>query len=67
MNQIVLVVPKNELERCQHNIVDRYGLDKVTEIVAGGEERIDSVKEGLKAVDPAMEFIAVHDGGAASD
>ncbi|RQD67007.1 MAG: 2-C-methyl-D-erythritol 4-phosphate cytidylyltransferase [Tindallia sp. MSAO_Bac2] len=62
VREIILVVPPGDLEWCQKNIVSRFGLSKVTRIVAGGKERIDSVREGLNAVDPQTDYIAVHDG-----
>jgi 2-C-methyl-D-erythritol 4-phosphate cytidylyltransferase len=34
---------------------------KVTQIVAGGAERSDSVRAGLEHVDPKLDFVAVHD------
>ncbi len=62
VSRIILVAPANELERCRHQIVDAYHLHKVTRIVAGGEERADSVKAGLKALGSGEDYIAVHDG-----
>ena len=62
VSQIILVAPANELERCRNQIVDLYHLDKVTRIVAGGKERTDSVKAGLKALNSGGDYIAVHDG-----
>ena len=38
-----------------------YGINKLTAVVSGGETRAASVLEGLKAVDPATEVVAVHD------
>ncbi len=38
------------------------GLNKVTQIIPGGAERHLSVHAGLKALDPACEIVAVHDG-----
>src|SRR3954452_12424031 len=34
---------------------------KVKQIVAGGDERSDSVRLGLEQVDPKSDYIAVHD------
>src|SRR5438105_2867927 len=34
---------------------------KVKQIIAGGAERSDSVRAGLKHVDPKSDFVAVHD------
>jgi len=36
--------------------------DKVRAVVAGGEDRAQSVRAGLQALDPKMKLVAVHDG-----
>ncbi len=38
------------------------GLDKITQIIAGGAERHFSVHAGLQALNPACDIVAVHDG-----
>ena len=43
------------------DIVDRFGLKKVSKVVNGGEKRQDSVYEGLKAAANLHEIVAVHD------
>lgn len=35
---------------------------KPCRVVTGGKERFDSVKAGLKALDPSCDYVAVHDG-----
>jgi 2-C-methyl-D-erythritol 4-phosphate cytidylyltransferase len=58
VKKIIVVVPKNAL--C--DLSKKYkGLKKVV-WAAGGKERYDSVKEGLKLIDKKTDFIAVHDG-----
>ncbi len=42
-------------------IVKQYGLTKVTEVVAGGDTRAQSVKNGLKNATDS-EIVAIHDG-----
>lgn len=37
------------------------GFDKVRHIVPGGTHRQDSVREGLKHISPAADFVSVHD------
>ena len=49
IDEILLVTGKDQIEYCIKNVVERYGFSKVVKIVAGGEQRYDSVYEGLKA------------------
>ncbi len=58
---IILVTGENEESYCRTEIVERYGLKKVTEIVAGGRERYHSVFEGLKAA-AGSDYVLIHDG-----
>lgn len=60
VERIVLVTGKDEINYCQEQIVDKYGFSKVTDIVAGGAERYDSVEEGLKRI--ADGIVLIHDG-----
>lgn len=58
VGQIVLVVPKHH--PCDiTNLKRRY--PKLTDIVRGGRQRMDSVRAGLKAVVPAARLVLVHD------
>jgi 2-C-methyl-D-erythritol 4-phosphate cytidylyltransferase len=47
---IVLVVRREDISYCIHEIVDRFHLSKVKEVVAGGRRRQDSVREGIESV-----------------
>ena len=60
VDEIILVSGANDIEYCRKEIVERYGLSKVTRIVAGGKERYDSVYEGLCVTD--AEYVLIHDG-----
>jgi len=53
VGQIVLAVPEDDLERAKNLGVT---------VVAGGEERGDSVKNGLKAVAFDTDIVMIHDG-----
>lgn len=61
VEEIVLVADKDSLEYCRSEIVNKYGLSKVTSIVPGGAERYDSVFEGLQAIQGA-DYVLIHDG-----
>lgn len=60
IDEIILVLPKDEIEYCRINILDKYSL-KVDKIVEGGKERQDSVYNGLKAIDNCS-IVLIHDG-----
>lgn len=60
INRIVLVTSAEDVEYCKKNIVEKYGFEKVTNIVAGGKERYHSVYEGLKAA--KCDYVFIHDG-----
>lgn len=59
VDDIILVT--NEEEYCRKELIQRYNLSKVTSIVAGGEQRYDSVCEGLKAAG-GCGYVMIHDG-----
>ncbi len=61
IDSIILVVPLPDIEFCREEIVKKYGFRKVLEVVAGGAERQDSVRNGLKRASDAG-IILVHDG-----
>ena len=60
IDEVVLVVGKNQVEYCFSEIVLKYGFDKVKTVVEGGAERYHSVWNGLQEVDDGYVFI--HDG-----
>lgn len=62
VSAIVLVVPKEDVASVQKQIVEKYGLTKVMAVVAGGRERQDSVRNGLRAVPETCDVVIVHDG-----
>lgn len=60
VDEVILVTAQDEIEYCKREIVERYGLKKVTKIVAGGKERYHSVANGLEAAD--CDYVFIHDG-----
>ena len=60
-DRIVLVTGKEWIGYCEEEIVRKYGLSKVKTITEGGENRYDSVYNGLKAC-ADTEFVMIHDG-----
>jgi len=61
ISDIVLVVPQDDLSFIREQIVEKYGLTKVTAVVVGGRERQDSVRNGLAAISSACDIVVVHD------
>jgi len=61
VHQIVLVVRDGQQDSFQ-NLAQNVRLAKPFKIVPGGKERQDSVFNGLNALDPATELVAIHDG-----
>ncbi len=62
IREIILSVPENDREYCWDEIVRPFGLRKVTQVVAGGQRRQDSVFNGLLAISDPPEMVLVHDG-----
>ncbi len=60
VDQIILVTGESDIEFCKNQIVDKYCFTKVTDVVAGGKERYQSVENGLKKV--KGEIVLIHDG-----
>ncbi|MGL5649465.1 MAG: 2-C-methyl-D-erythritol 4-phosphate cytidylyltransferase [Clostridium sp.] len=60
IDEIIVVVPEDEIDYCRQEIVDKYDL-KVDSIVVGGKERQDSVLNGLEAV-KEKDIVLIHDG-----
>jgi 2-C-methyl-D-erythritol 4-phosphate cytidylyltransferase len=58
----IIVVARPGLESALAELAGRFGLRKPHRIVAGGAERQDSVWNGLEAVAPGTELVAVQDG-----
>ncbi len=61
ISEIVLAVPESDRHSCQADIVSRYELTKVSQVVAGGARRQDSVRHALQAVGGDLEVALVHD------
>ena len=59
---IVVVVPPRYEEICQREIVERYRVPKVFQIVSGGQTRQESVYRGFRVLAPDTEWVLIHDG-----
>ncbi len=63
VDEVILVVTPGDEDYVKNEIVDRFGFKKVTQIVAGGAERYDSVQNGIEKA--GGEFVLIHDGARA--
>lgn len=62
IREIILSVPEHDREYCWREIVKPFELEKVTHIVAGGQRRQDSVRNGLFAISDPPDLVLIHDG-----
>lgn len=60
--EIIPILQERDMEICLESIVERYGFYKIKRIAPGGNERQDSVYNGLKLVDPRSDLVLIHDG-----
>jgi len=62
VEQIVLAVPAEWLERVEAEIIKAYGLKKVSRLVPGGASRQESVARAIAALEDWQGMVLVHDG-----
>jgi len=64
VDRIILLVPREDVAFAETEIVDRYGLSGVRHVLPGGEERQDSVRNGISALGPVASddgIVLIHD------
>ena len=61
IDEIVLVI-REGMQKTFENLAAQYKLNKPFRLVVGGVERQDSVWNGLEAVKPGTEIVAIQDG-----
>ncbi len=59
VDEVVLVTSQEEY--CRKEIIEKYRLTKVTEVIPGGKERYQSVYRGLQAAEKTG-YVLIHDG-----
>jgi 2-C-methyl-D-erythritol 4-phosphate cytidylyltransferase len=60
VDEIIVVLPADEVSAFQ-SLAKQLGVEKLSQVIAGGETRAQSVQRGL-AVISAADLVAVHDG-----
>lgn len=61
IDEIILVAAKDEIDYCKNEIVNKYSISKVTKVIEGGEERYNSVYNGLISLENC-DIVLIHDG-----
>ncbi len=61
IDEIILALPPDDIVSVRQELIEKYGLTKVTAVVAGGEERQDSIKNCLEAIRGECDFVVIHD------
>ncbi len=62
VDEIILVVNRQDIVYCRQNILDEYSFSKVKALVSGGKSRQESVFNGLIEVDAKCGVVLIHDG-----
>jgi len=62
ISEIILVVDEKSIEKCKREIIEKYDFKKIKEVIVGGEERQDSVYNGLKKVTKDCDMVLIQDG-----
>lgn len=59
---VYVIVPQDQMEMVQRDIIEKYRFKKVLKVVRGGKTRQQSVYNGLKAIRSDCAIVVVHDG-----
>jgi len=62
IDEIIVVAPPGDVDYTRVEIVEKYEVLKVSEIVGGGVTRQESILNGLKHVSKNTDLLLVHDG-----
>jgi 2-C-methyl-D-erythritol 4-phosphate cytidylyltransferase len=58
----VLVLPSELADRAKLDVVDRFGLDEIDRVVAGGPDRRSALRAGLDALPEDVDVVIVQEG-----
>lgn len=61
ISEIVVAAKEDEIP-LYHNFAVKYGITKLSSVVAGGETRQESVLNAFNVTSPKAKYVAVHDG-----
>ena len=60
ITNVVVVVPEDEISRSR-KLLESFKFEKITSVVAGGEKRHISVRNGFRATPPDSDIVLIHD------
>ncbi|MFZ7126354.1 MAG: 2-C-methyl-D-erythritol 4-phosphate cytidylyltransferase [Desulfobacterales bacterium] len=61
-DEVIAVVPTEDVRFCRKTVLEPLELEFLVKLVPGGDERQQSVYEGLRACCPQTRIAAIHDG-----
>lgn len=61
IDEIILALPTEDIIHVRQDLIEKYGLTKVKNVVTGGRERQDSVNNCLLSIQEKVEIVVVHD------
>jgi len=61
VDSVFVVAAKGDEQKCVHDIITPYGLNKVHQVITGGETRQESVFNGLQKLASNTDMVIVHD------
>jgi 2-C-methyl-D-erythritol 4-phosphate cytidylyltransferase len=61
INKIIVVVNRSDKNMCK-GLIKAYGIRKIKSVIAGGHERVHSVKNGIDSLDKDTDMVLIHDG-----
>jgi len=61
VNNILVVTAKGDEEHCAVDVIESYSMDKVTDIVVGGNTRQESVFNALQKLPSNTDIVVIHD------
>jgi len=62
VHAVVVVVPPKQVDFCRTEVIEKFGLTKVTQVIPGGKRRQDSVRLGIEATKGEYPVVLIHDG-----
>lgn len=61
IDEIIIALPLEDLIYIRQELLEKYGLTKITNTVAGGKERQDSVRNCLMVIEGKCDLVVIHD------
>ncbi len=62
IRSVLLVVGEEDMDYCMGEIVEKYRYRKISQVIPGGKQRQDSVKNGIDALSKDVKIVVIHDG-----